>query len=1634
MKRQYFNGIWHAGFLNLNTGAVETSSSYPNSIYSDLIFFPAGSYTIEGATLGDWRLRTYNSDGSYNQSLSYSSTAIRISADTYARILIYNGLSNEQKETFKIYRGGDEMIRAIGQYTIAEIYEECNVVISNESHVFRADKNNTAVAGNTSIQIYGYQGNTQVATTVGTISGLPSAGMTATINNNGKTNTSITVAVTTTLTSSIANNGVLTIPVTVAGKTFNKTFSWSKAQTGATGATGSSGTSITIKSKEVAYVVSDSGSTIPSSTANWSTIFPNSIANGKYLWTRTTVTYSDNTKTESYSVGYKGTNGINGTNGTNGKDGTSVTITSQTIHYFVSSSGTTIPADTEAWSTSFPTSIAQGKYLWTKTTVTYSNGTSTKSYTNSYQGKNGTTARTYWVSSNANTVTRSMKGILTPETITFSSYYRDGTSATTTAYAGRFIIQESANGSSWTTKYTSSANESSKVYTPTKTTNLVKCTIYAAGGTTNALDTLTIGIIDSIDDLEIGGTNLLRASDFKNTTVANSKWSCEKCTKVFGSDDAEFGTYMKNVFSAAGRCYYGTTNVWKTGQTYAFSFYAKTDTEGTTIRPSRSIADFGPTFNLTTSWQRFSGLINCTTTAEAGTFSLSVNQAATIYITKVKLEVGNSPSKWSPAPEDLEDIEERIEEVNKSVSEVIVGTQTAATNVWTGVASFSTLADGQQISYWLPYAGNSSAATLNLTLAGGTTTGAKNLYYGGTTRITTHYPAGSVIHLTYRENVPIAGSTTKYTGWWADANYNTDTYDRIRYNSAITALAAISSGRVIAGTASGFKHIAASTAFDINKPILLAGSAIAANATGSNNYIAYSNINLASTKSGFTGTKGKTVYIVGTLNGTTFTPNSTVFTTTEPTTENGLVYIALGLMSSTTNSTLYPEHPLYKYVNGKFQSLSQVAYEAQENLNNLKIGGRNFLLKTNQGKTNWAFAFQNGTASMAEYTDEDDGIRGVQLTCEVTSTGWQYTSYRLGSTQIALLKENTQYTLSCDIKSNIGAREIGFTIRDGDSTDLITNEVSTGKIVGNDTWERLVITVTTIADFSTKTLGSQLIYLSGFNKVGQTVIKNLKLEEGNIDTTWTAAPEDQSNYVDETVNNANEALKEYIDKENKLIKGEVSKVDESIDTRIAENNTNIISQVSTSVKEEFDKTTGKKIRDLEQYTSHFKVTGNALTYDIDKTKGTNLVKNSVMLQNKTNANKKTRANFWLNKNLAEDFFTHVTCSDVDSVRTKTTSGSAIVFDYTVDSTNLTYDYILSSPIDFKIDTDNIMLSYKIKGSITAGTFFAGLVFYKKDSTATGLGASTAFTQSTGIPTAHYLALNEYTTTANFADFTKDYILKTTPFVKSDKKIVNCSCEVSSSNTITLPWAPYLVNGACPITIYDLNGEETIISTSGTTVNLGDNDWPSMVAVQYERALSNFSGTTATSITAGNFSTVPINEVLMYYNTSDKKIWVYNPFTGTYVKSTNLYNGTELSEVDSVRVILGVRGASTSAKFKGHIEISDLKVEYDSLSQIWTQHPGETYSKRYQMDEKGFSISSDTNMMFIDEDEIAAYTLDAEGKPETDNPVFQISGEETILKKTIIREDLMIENSTADTKTAFVMKQYNVGNQWYFLFY
>ena len=260
-------------------------------------------------------------------------------------------------------------------------------------------------------------------------------------------------------------------------------------------------------------------------------------------------------------------------------------------------------------------------------------------------------------------------------------------------------------------------------------------------------------------------------------------------------------------------------------------------------------------------------------------------------------------------------------------AECIVGTQTASTNAWTGRASFPSLQDGQVIMYWLPYAGTSTAATLNLTLSGGGTTGAKAVYINATTRCTTHIAAGNMVQMVYRSNVTIGTAT--YTGWWISRALNDNTYDRIRFNNAIKAKTAISASRLIVGDSGGFFHLAAGSVFDVDKPILWAVSAITAAATGTNNYLSYPSCTLRNnTTSTWTATQYETLYLAGTLEGSVFTVASENWLTTAPSSATQ-TYISLGYMYSTYQMYFYPEHPMYRLVNGILTAISTLAYEAQ---------------------------------------------------------------------------------------------------------------------------------------------------------------------------------------------------------------------------------------------------------------------------------------------------------------------------------------------------------------------------------------------------------------------------------------------------------------------------------------------------------------------------------------------------------------------------------------------------------------------------------------------------------------------------------------------------------------------------------
>ena len=259
--------------------------------------------------------------------------------------------------------------------------------------------------------------------------------------------------------------------------------------------------------------------------------------------------------------------------------------------------------------------------------------------TNGTNGSPGASGRVYFLEPTTVIIKKGKDNKLNPSNVTFSSYYRDGTSATRTAYLGRFVIQESADGSSYTTKYTSAANEGSKTYTPTSTAKTIKCTMYAAGGTATALDTQTVAIVEDIDGVEVGGKNLLLNSgiEYSNT---------------------DYPTHIYNM-----------SELMKSGEIYTIKIWGKLGDRKSNFNAYLD----GSSINLGSLINNNNGTYSLTFTGKNGTrtdysiihiYPMPSSVSSTSTITKIKLEKGNIATDWTPAPEDIEedlsDVEKRV--------------------------------------------------------------------------------------------------------------------------------------------------------------------------------------------------------------------------------------------------------------------------------------------------------------------------------------------------------------------------------------------------------------------------------------------------------------------------------------------------------------------------------------------------------------------------------------------------------------------------------------------------------------------------------------------------------------------------------------------------------------------------------------------------------------------------------------------------------------------------------------------------------------------------------------------------------------------------------------------------------------
>lgn len=235
-----------------------------------------------------------------------------------------------------------------------------------------------------------------------------------------------------------------------------------------------------------------------------------------YIGTYVDYEPNDSTDPKKYTWSkFEGSDGKDGIAGTNGTDGKTYYLH---IAYANSADG----------KTGFSVSDGTNKlYIGQYTDTTKTDSTDPTKYTWSKikgeTGADGKPGRTYIIEPSCSVLKRSADNTISPNFLEFNAYYRDGDSATRYTYKGRFVIEETADGNTWTTIYRSTVDESTVkhyLYTiltdssgqavtdgngttvgiPRDITN-IRCKLYASGGTTTLMDMQSVAVVIDVDNL-----------------------------------------------------------------------------------------------------------------------------------------------------------------------------------------------------------------------------------------------------------------------------------------------------------------------------------------------------------------------------------------------------------------------------------------------------------------------------------------------------------------------------------------------------------------------------------------------------------------------------------------------------------------------------------------------------------------------------------------------------------------------------------------------------------------------------------------------------------------------------------------------------------------------------------------------------------------------------------------------------------------------------------------------------------------------------------------------------------------------------------------------------------------------------
>ena len=445
---------------------------------------------------------------------------------------------------------------------------------------------------------------------------------------------------------------------------------------GATGATGSTGKGV----KSIVEQYYQSTSATSQSGGSWSETYPGWV-NGKYIWTRSIITYTDNSSVTTTPICVTGAKGDKGDKGATGAAG--VSITNSVAQYYLSTSSTAQTGG--SWSTT-PPAWVNGRYYWQRIVTTLSDGstktsspvcvTGAKGSTGATgaqgpQGDKGATGATGPKGDKGDTgaTGKGVSSITAEYYLSYSKTSQTGGSWSTTPpiwSAGKYL---------WTRSKIVYTNPSSTVYTtPVCDSSWEAVNEIDVGGRNYALQTnqgtsnwgwsMQAGNYTK-EEVVDGG---IVACKLTRGTTAQSGWSVISYTKI-----------QPTLYEAS------------TAYTVSFDVYPSVSTSFTVSLKESDGTDplETATKNQTVTanrWNRVSVVLTTKSTLPTSRnqylylTSMSSGTGISYIFKNLKVEKGNKATDWTPAPEDqdykltteMQRIDQEITEVKKTAEEYTI--------------------------------------------------------------------------------------------------------------------------------------------------------------------------------------------------------------------------------------------------------------------------------------------------------------------------------------------------------------------------------------------------------------------------------------------------------------------------------------------------------------------------------------------------------------------------------------------------------------------------------------------------------------------------------------------------------------------------------------------------------------------------------------------------------------------------------------------------------------------------------------------------------------------------------------------------------------------------------------------------